>query len=191
MRRRLFWSQPPPIGINDVPLEELIDIDEAGFGLGVCNRPQGKSLIGVRIRNPGLYGHFQKFTLILAVGSSGFVHAHFRPVAGTTAERFFLFISEVLQRLGGLNRRILMYDYLSSHFSDQTQTALDNSIHRSVAWSPYRPQDAPIEYFINQIEQALQHRMFQIHTENDFIAAVLDIVANLNGIRATFQKLGY
>ena len=69
MRRRLFWSQPPPIGINDVPLEELIDIDEAGFGLGVCNRPQGKSLIGVRIRNPGLYGHFQKFTLILAVGS--------------------------------------------------------------------------------------------------------------------------
>jgi len=34
VRRQLFWNSPPPIGIRNVPTLELIDCDEAAFGLG-------------------------------------------------------------------------------------------------------------------------------------------------------------
>ena len=71
VRRQLFWNSPPPIGIRNVPTLELIDCDEAAFGLGVVNRKKGKSFSGVLIRNPGLYGRFIKYTLILAVGADG------------------------------------------------------------------------------------------------------------------------
>ncbi len=55
----------------------------------------------------------------------------------------------------------------------------------------YRPNDAPIEYFFNQVEQGLKSRMYEIKTEADFVAAVHNIIANLQGVRATFEYCGY
>ena len=53
MRQQLFWTRGPPVGVWTVPVNDLVDLDECGFGLGVVNRTKGKSFNGVIIRNPG------------------------------------------------------------------------------------------------------------------------------------------
>ncbi len=59
MRQQLFWTRGPPVGVWTVPVNDLVDLDECGFGFGVVNRTKGKSFNGVIIRNPGPYGHFE------------------------------------------------------------------------------------------------------------------------------------
>jgi len=176
--------------MQDSLLDELVDYDEAGFGIGVVNRNTGKAFTGVLIRDPGLYGHFEKYTLQLAVGSNRLIHARFRKKSGTTAEDVTEFMQTLLPRLGNQRHTVLM-DNLNSHFSDATQNAFDQTVHRLLPRPAYCPQFAPIEFFFNQIEQALQKRMYQIKDEFQLIAAVHTIVGNLQGVRETFLHCGY
>jgi len=74
-RRRQFWNSPFPIGVRGVPRQDLFDIDEAGLWLEKKNRAYGKSIPGVRVRAPGVYGHGEKWTLILAINCAG--HKYF------------------------------------------------------------------------------------------------------------------
>ena len=89
--------------------------------------------------------------------------------------------------------RTVMYDNLSSHFSDAIQDLYDRSIHRNLARLAYLPKIAPVEYVFNQIEQALQVRMHEIHDKPQLMAAVRSIIANLSDeqISATFTHCGY
>lgn len=138
------------------------------------------------IRNPGLYGHFEKWTLILAVGADNWKHVRFRKVAGTTAERFEEFTSSMLAGLQDHPPRVVLFDNLSSHFSDTIQTACDASPHENLTRPTYRPNDVPIDFFPNQIEQGLKSRMYRITNEDEFVEAVHDLVAHLVGVCATF-----
>ena len=49
----------------------MIDADECGIWLEKANRSMGKAFSGVRVREPGPYGHAEKWTLIMAVACSG------------------------------------------------------------------------------------------------------------------------
>ena len=64
----MFWILPPPIGILNVTLTEFID--ETAVFLETVNRSHGKAYIGARVREPGNYGHSEKWTLILAIGNN-------------------------------------------------------------------------------------------------------------------------
>jgi hypothetical protein len=86
-----------------------------------------------------------------------------------------------------------MYDILSSHFADAIQDLYDRSIHRNLARLAYLPKIAPVEYVFNQIKQALQVRMHEIHDGPQLMAAVRSIIANLSDeqISATSTHCGY
>ena len=58
-RQQLFWTRGPPVEVLTVRVNDLVDLDACGFGLGVVNRTKGKSFNGVIIHNPGPYGHFE------------------------------------------------------------------------------------------------------------------------------------
>jgi hypothetical protein len=167
-----------------------VDTDQDGFSIGVVNRTSGKAYTGVLIRDPGVYGHFEKFTLQLAIGSNGLVHCTFDKKNGTTAEDLTEFIEGLLPRLGNV-RKTVMTDNLSSHFSPATQYAFNQSIHRMLPRPAYCPKFAPIEYIFNQIEQELKLRMYAITNELQLIAAVHDIIGHLKGVRETFVHCGY
>ena len=49
MRRRLFWSEPLPVGCHGLDRNLLIDVDEAGFSLNSCVRSYGKARRGQRV----------------------------------------------------------------------------------------------------------------------------------------------
>lgn len=54
-----------------------------GIFLQMTNRCYGKSISGVRCREPGAYGqHDDKYTLILAIGTNGFKHASLENIPG-------------------------------------------------------------------------------------------------------------
>ena len=88
--------------------------------------------------------------------------------------------------------RTIMFDNLKwSHFSDTIQNAFDQSIHRAAPRPPYRPNDAPIEFVLNQIEIGLRSRMYEITNGAQLQQAIHQIIGNLNGIHATFLHCGY
>ena len=47
----------------------MIDIDEAGIFLKTAARKIGKISIGSRVREPGPYGHSEKYTLLMAIAA--------------------------------------------------------------------------------------------------------------------------
>lgn len=192
LRRQLFWTRPPPLGVFGVPVAQLLDMDETAIFITSANRPYGKSFSTFRVRDAGPYGHTEKWTLILAVDASGFIHHRFNPVGGTTTATFDLFIEGLLQRLpAGGGMRTLMWDNLSSHFGDVTANRILTAGHRIVARPCYNPGDAPIEYIFNQIELAMRRNLHNLHSDADLIAAVNAAIASLNGFAATFTHCGY
>ena len=63
-----FWNCPPPLGVFQVPLQRLIDVDEFGVTLEKCNRT-GRWAVTVHcVRKDGHYHHGIKMTLIFAIG---------------------------------------------------------------------------------------------------------------------------
>jgi hypothetical protein len=49
LKRFQFWRVNYPYGIFDINIEDLIDLDEAGFFLESVNRARGKACIGKRV----------------------------------------------------------------------------------------------------------------------------------------------
>jgi hypothetical protein len=194
-RRRLYWTAPPPVGIAGVPLASLVDMDECAIHLNCANRTHGKSVIGVRVRDAGHYQRSDKWTLILAIDAQGFTHVRLTKDVGTTKLTFDEFIRTLLPRLPAAGGpRTLIWDNLSSHYSDVAATMIYNAGHQVVPRPPYRPQDGPIEYIFNQLEGKLRTKMYQIHNDGDLVVAVHNSIAELSltgGFRNTFLHCGY
>ena len=82
LRRELFWNLPPPIGVFQVPRNQLIDSDECAIFLSTANRAHGKAYVNVRVGETGVYGCDEKWTLIMAIDSNNFKHIRLRKVPG-------------------------------------------------------------------------------------------------------------
>ena len=55
LRRRIFWDEPWPVGVNGFPRQHLIDADKFGLHLNAANSKYGLAPWGMRIRKPGNY----------------------------------------------------------------------------------------------------------------------------------------
>lgn len=60
-----------PFGVLGTPRGRLIDIDEPRLRLEKKQRAFGKAVHSVRVLAPGVYGHGEKWTLILGVDCAG------------------------------------------------------------------------------------------------------------------------
>lgn len=133
LRRHLFWTSPPPVGIRLVPRVCLLDYDECGIFMTTCNRVYGKGYVGSRIRESGPYGYDEKWTLMMAIRPCGFRHVWFRKICGTNAQDMLLFWQAVINRLQGCGIQVhFMFDNLSSHFSAAIFDAIYQAGHRIV-----------------------------------------------------------
>jgi len=191
VRRVLFYTLPPPLGIHLVPRIDFIDTDECAISLQTAVRTHGKAYIGVRCNAAGNYCHDEKWTLIMPIDSTGWRHATFNKVAGTTALIFRQYIRGVLARLPPGIPRIFLWDNLKSHFSDALINEIYLAGHSVIPRPAYYPVDGPIEYVFNQVECGLIARVNHVRTEADLIRETMNIVANVGGFNETFRHCGY
>jgi hypothetical protein len=210
-RRRLFWTQPWPVGIHGIPRRQLIDADEFGMHLNAANRKYGSSPKGLKIRKPGNYdrGTF-KLTIILAVEtgdpavpdgligsvSNPRVWARVTNEPGTSAEAYRIFVEHVLGTYNAIEnpalRRTLIHDNLTSHRAPEVYEAVRQRGHRVVCRPPYRPQDGPVEYAINQVCGRLEKRWSEVTDLESMTMVIIDIINNsIHNMDDTFVHCGY
>jgi transposase len=192
-RRNWFWTQPLPLGISNVPRQELIDFDESAFYLQKANRSSGKAFSGVRVREEGPYGHDEKWTLLLAIAPWGLKHSRFAPDQGTSKIVFRNFMRGLLAALPRGIRYVFMWDNLKSHFDDDIYRMIYAAGYRIIARPPYYPCDGPIEYVFNQIENHIASEMYSIKTHQDLINEVHNGIRNITPqqLNDTFAMVGY
>jgi hypothetical protein len=189
----------------------LVDIDEFGLHLNAANKKYGSSPRGLEIRKPGNYdrGNF-KLTILLAVetgdptipdGDIGSVSnprvwGRVNAVAGTSAEAYRTFVEHVLDTYDAINdpaqRRTLIHDNLSSHKAPEVYEAVRDRGHRVVCRPPYRPQDGPVEFAINQVCCGIERHWLEVSnlpTMQSLVEELIDV--GISGMDATFVKCGY
>ena len=190
-RRQCFWTMPYPLGVVNIPRPSLLDFDECALYLQVANRTIGKAYCGVRVREPGPYGHDEKWTLMMCIDPGGFRHIWFRKVAGTTSVDFRLFMDEVLQRLPAIPQRTFLMDNLASHYDAIAWINVAAAGHRFLPRACYAAQDGPIEYVFNTLECALRDRLHYIHNDTDLVREVTSIITNMLTFDNYFIHCGY
>lgn len=191
-RRWMFWNYPPPIGVQGVHINTLIDIDEAAISLLSVVRGSGKAFVNVRVGDIGPYTKGDKFTMIAAVGPPNFRHMFIAKIPGTTAEMFIEFIRNLLLQFPpGTPRKTFLFDNLASHFSDEVAYLIYESGHRFIPRAAYYPADGPIEYIFNQVELGLRRNLYNVRTDDDLVACTRRVFGAVEGIEETFRHCGY
>ena len=64
-----YWHLPYPYGVQNIRRRDIIDLDECGVFIETVNRGSGKSYIGCRCREPGPYGHSERFNVLMAIAA--------------------------------------------------------------------------------------------------------------------------
>ena len=81
--------------------------------------------------------------------------------AGTSAEVYANFVPRLLASCNLVNQglqRTIIHNNLTSHRAPEVYEAVRLSGHCVVCRPPYRPQDGPVEYAINQVSQRLEQQ---------------------------------
>ena len=129
--------------------------------------------------------------MIAAIAACGLRFMTFRKVAGTSAATFLAFVIQLMNILPPGQRFCFLYDNLKSHLTNAVMTAITARGHMVAPRPAYYPVDGPIEYFFNQIEQALSQLQYEIRSEADLVRAVRVIFNNIQNVDRTFRHCGY
>ena len=195
MRAQLWWSQPFPVGIAGTPRQHMLDSDEAGLWLEKKVRGLGKAATAFRVRSPGVYGHGEKWTLILTISPCGRKWWRLAKVTGTTVEIYVEHMNSVLAALpspaNGGQQRNFMHDNLSSHLDGRVTNVIEQAGHRVQARPCYRPVWGPTEYAFNQLQCEMTHRINEVTDDATFSTVVNSILTNLTGFDGIFRHCGY
>ena len=111
-----------------------------------------------------------------------------------SAADFIAFIQAILAQLALLNihNKIFLWDNLSSHKS----AAVINAVYEAgliiIERPAYFPEDGPIEFLFDEIEQSLRYRLYNIRTSVDLLTNVHQIIRDLGAnFNATFAHCKY
>lgn len=194
-RRFAYWHLPYPVGIADIPMQSMIDIDESKLILEMVNRKHGKCLLERRCRETGLYGHGEGRLFLAAIAANGERWSDLSDRNGTDTAHFFTFIQSILTSIGhagpGNPQRCFIMDNLNVHKHPTVLAAIHAHGHRVVFRTPYCPFDGPIEYFFNAVENNLRVRCYDIHGIDDLVADVMATMASHVSFQQYFQHVGY
>jgi hypothetical protein len=67
LKRRLFFTREPPLGILNQPRRRCVDFDEMGITIQRCTRTKGHTIVGIHVRKPGHYDRGRKLTVLFAL----------------------------------------------------------------------------------------------------------------------------
>ena len=160
------------------------------------------------MRKPGNYGRgLVKVTVILTIeaGDPAIPQGQYGSVdwprrwqrvstdVGTTTAVFKNYLDhDVIDRFEPNEpQNTFLWDNLGSHKADEVAELVYSRGHRILCRPPYRPHDGPIEWVFDQLACELRLRWSVINCEHDLIREINNILTNLKGFDATFQKLGY
>ena len=116
--------------------------------------------------------------------------------AGTTAVAYREFVEHVLNTYDVVAnpalRWTLIHDNLTSHKAPDLYEAVRERGHRVVCRPPYRPQDGPVEYAINQVCVKLEQRWSE-RTDLELMKTVMEeiIDSDITNIDKTFVHCRY
>ena len=139
----------------------MIDLEKSGFEMSSADRKIGKSYIGKRAHQSGLYSRTEKWTLLLAISGDLNGDRWLDYLTGEEPDvlRMIKFMRYVIVDigLGTVQRRdCFTMDNLSSQHNLQMATIILNAGHRIVFRVTYYPVDSPIAYVFNIIQGTLQ-----------------------------------
>lgn len=194
MRRYIFWNRPPPLGIVGVDKARIIDVDEFGVTLAKVDGRYAKVFAGDP--HPVAPGAFHvkdsKLTVILAVAPNGDRWFQIEQIPGTSAEMFAAFLeNQVFPYLPGRpRRRLFLWDNLGSHTSPIVYNAVTCAGHECQCRPTYRPEDAAVEYVINQAQQMLDmYEIFNLADLQHGLQVALGALSR-DAIANTFAHVG-
>ena len=196
-KRENYWNLPYPFGIANVPVADIIDIDECSIFLEQINRTCGKGMQGDRVTEQGAYSKTAKVNLMMAICGDPAMPERWHEMweeGGTTIDRFVDFLERVINDLEAIAPNRTFYftmDNLSSHTSARVSNLVIGRGHRLIFRAPYYPIDGAIEYVFNTLQASLRLKMYQIDTREDLMLNIEQSIANIAIFTPYFCHVGF
>ena len=184
LKRQRYWQMQYPYGIRGENINNMIDIDEAGFKLQSQDRKRGKAKRTKRCNSRGMYKKgVGRVSLIMGIcgdGEEGLSFHRLYPEGGTDLWRFYNFMRDFIDFLAE-NRPgqsfCFTMDNLNIHKHPVVLNLIENAGHRIVFRAPYWSCDGAIEYVFNTI-----HTMLQMATEGNGASTAEQLIDRLDDI---------
>ena len=201
-KRWQYWNLPYPLGIADITRSKVIDLDECGVFLEThANRSYGKSYIGLRVREEGVYSKSEKWNLLLAVcGEDGTEEQAARRWAdiwlegGTTVDKMLEFIQNILDDIGFADEEnffVFTMDNLNSHKNVGVIALIHLYGHGVIYRAPYWALDGAIEFIFNTLQSLMRARSYEINNDTDLIAAIYESIQSIDSFASYFENIGF
>ena len=87
--------------------------------------------------------------------------------------------------------KIFLWDNLKTHYSDAVANAIYLAGHSIVPRPAYYPEDGPIEYVFNALENGITMRLHEIRDEDALIHAIHQSIAEIGNTDPFFAHCGY
>ena len=150
-----YFVLDPPHGINGVPRERLVDVDETGVWLACIRRKYGHAPKGEKAGTKAPYNVGKKYTAIIAIDMHGVVAYQVMDVKGTSSVIWYHFVNDILlpeiRAPHGEEHvpRLILMDNLAAHHNRVTLELIAAAGHAHT----FRPPRASIE--LGSIEYAM------------------------------------
>ena len=214
-----FVSLPPPLGVLNIRIDRLIDVDETGFYLSNIKTTYGRGHTTCRVRYPSHYTRSEpKINVIMAIepgsqtvppfvdGSTMFPR-RWVFISQSNCDQYIFgdFIDSILASIESSpapgdvdDERCLLWDNLSLHKTAYVTNKIYGrpSPNRfiSVDRPPYRPTMAPIEFIFCELAAELARRVQESWTIDDLRQNIFNICSRIgrNGkFENTFVHCNY
>ncbi len=191
-KREMYFTWGEPFGIANTPIQDVVDIDEAGIKLEHSNQKRGKTPTIMRCDNDGVYNQDQKNNLLLAICGNENYNQSGHEIwegKGTTLFRLYSFLERIIAQMAidhpGRSFCFTM-DNLNVHHNQMILQLIRDLGHRYVFQAPYWSCDGAIEYVFNTIHSFLLHFCDNLETMDDLGIAIESIIENDLGIFSNY-----
>ena len=214
-----FVSLPPPLGVFNIRLDRLIDVDETGFYLSNVKTKYGRGHTTCRIRYPSHYTRSEpRINVIMAIEAGSQTVAPFVDgsimfprrwlfISQNNCDQYMFgdFINSILSSIENApapgdvdDERCILWDNLSLHKTPYVTNKIfgrpTNNRFISVDRPPYRPTMAPIEFIFCELAAELSRRVQEDWTVDDLRQNIFNICSTIgrNGkFENTFVHCNY
>ena len=174
--------------LNDIPVKNLLFLDEAGANLQMTPR-YGRAYKGERVAVAAPYQRGNKITMISTI-SIYQVEAAMYGTWSANGEIFAEFIEKSLKPILK-PRHVLVMDNVSFHKSKIVENIIDGTGARILFLPPYHPELNPIEEMWSKVKTCL--RRLSARTLDDFQSAIKNAfeAVTSNDLIGWFRHAGY
>ncbi len=190
----MYFTWGEPFGIADTPIQDVVDLDEAGIKLEHSNRKQGKTPTIMRCDNDGVYNREQKTNLLLAICGDENYNQSWHEMwegEGTTLFRLYSFLERITAQMAiGHPGRSFCFtmDNLNVHHNPMILQLIRDTGHQYVFQAPYWSCDGAIEYVFNTIHSFLLYFWDNLETMDDLGIAIESIIENDLGFFSNYFR---